>query len=308
MTDDLPIIFMGLFGELSRRPLAALLDFGANVRAVIVPAARTDPDPIPLDPPHIDLPDLDFVPLVSKYIAPSIVTLAWERGIPLIAIGDFSRPAAREAIAAFEPDLICVSCFSRIIPSPILNLPKLGALNLHPSLLPRYRGPMPLFWQFRNGEPRTGVTLHYMAEQADAGDILLQKEITFPDGAHGAEVETLCADAGGELFVQALGLIRSGPPPRLPQREADSTHHPLPTRADFAISPDQPARRAFNFIRGVDSLGESLPFEIAVGGVTFRIREALEYSADTALGEPYRREGDEVRVQFQPGVLRVRAE
>lgn len=306
MNDNLSVIYFGMpiGGELSRRPLAALLDAGIYVCAIVVPGLDADSDPISLDPPELDLPDFDFVPMVSQHIAPGPITIAWERHIPLLSIGRFGA-SALETLAAFQPDVICVSCFSRIIPPAILNLPKFGALNLHPSLLPRYRGPMPLFWQFRNGEARTGATLHFMSERVDAGDILLQTEVEFPDGIGGAEAEELCAEAGGRLMVEGLNLIRGGAPPRHLQKEADSTYHPLPTRADFAIPTAWPARRAYNFVHGVDSLGENLPFEITAGGETFHVADATEFSADGVLGAPYRREGGDVLIQFNPGVLRI---
>ena len=305
-TPEFSILYMGMpiGGELSRRPLAALIDSGIHVCAVVVPGLETDLDPVPLDPPDLDIPDFAFVPMVSQYLTPSAITLAWEHHLPLLSIGAFGS-SAYGALAAFQPDVICVSCFSRIIPPAILNLPKHGAVNLHPSLLPRYRGPMPLFWQFRNGESRTGVTLHYMSERVDAGDILSQTDVKFPDGVGGAEAEELCADAGARLMVEGVNLIRGGTPPRRPQNEADSSYYPLPSRAELTLHTNQPARRAFNFIRGAASMAGSVPFEIVVGDTTFRVHDAVEYSADAVLGEPYRREGDGVSIQFEPGVLRI---
>ncbi len=306
-TPEFSILYLGMpiAGELSRRPLAALLDAGIHVCAVVIPGLDTDLDPVPLDPPDLDIPDFEFVPVVSRYLASSAITLAWEHHIPLLSIGAFG-PSAHETLAAFQPDVICVSCFSRIIPPTILNLPRRGALNLHPSLLPRCRGPMPLFWQFRNGETRTGVTLHFMSERVDAGDILSQMDVPFPDGISGTEAEELCAETGARLMVEGVNLIRGGNPPRRPQNEADSSYYPLPSRAELTIHTTQPARRAFNFIRGAASMVGDVPFEIVVGDTTFRVHDAVGYSADAVLGEPYRREGDGVSIQFEPGVLRIK--
>ncbi|HKZ68828.1 MAG TPA: formyltransferase family protein [Anaerolineales bacterium] len=302
------ILYMGMptGGELSRLPLLALLEAGFNLCAVVMPGAKSEPDPIHLDPPDIDPAELDFVPMVSKHLAPSVITVAWEHKIPLIAIGSLKRPAAYEALAALQPDLICVSCFSRIIPPAILSLPKRGAINLHPALLPRYRGPWPLFWQFKHGEGHTGVTMHYMAKQVDAGDIILQSEVPFEDGISATEADRLCGEAGGRIMVEAANLIRAGTPPRRPQNEAQASYYPLPTRADLTVHTAQPARRAFNFIRGVRQMVGEAPLEILVGETKFRTQEAVEYSAEAALGEPYRREGDEVLIQFEPGVLRIK--
>ncbi len=310
MSENFSILYLGmpLGGELSRRPLTAILEAGLHVCAVVVPGAASEPDPVSLTPPPAeDLGGVDFVPLVSQYMTPSVITLAWERQLPLFSIGDLSRPAAYDTLAAFQPDVMCVACFSRIIPPATLNLPRLGAINLHPSLLPAYRGPWPLFWQFKAGEKRTGVTLHFMNERVDAGDILLQAETPFADGMSGAEAESLCAEAGGRLMVEGLGLIQNGNPPRRPQDEAAASYQSFPSRADLVVHPNQPAQRAFNFMRGARSLIGNAPFEISAGGTIFHAHEAIEYSAAASLGEPYRREGDEVWIQFEPGTVKVRA-
>ena len=302
------VLFMGMLGELSRQPLATLLEAGVQVCGVVMPGSETDdPDPISLDAPDFeDLAEIEFVPMVSQYLSPSVITLAWEHHLPLLSIRDLARPASYAALAAWQPDVICVSCFSQIIPPAILSLPKLGAINLHPSLLPAYRGPWPLFWQFYHSEPRTGVTLHFLNERLDAGDILLQAEVPFADGITGDEAEQLCAQAGGQLLVKGLNLIRAGNPPRRPQNEADSSYQPIPNWTHLAIRPDQPARRAFNFMRGASTLIGQASFEIIVGEASFRTREALDYSAEADLGAAYRREADRVSIQFNPGVVTVK--
>ncbi len=289
---------MGMFGEFSLRPLAALLEAGATVCAVLVPASGAPVTaPQPLFPPQ---PDHDGLPVVSGYPIRNIVTLAWEQGIPVYEVGSLSHPD----LLAFQPDVIAVSCFPRILPPSLLALPKLGALNLHPSLLPKYRGPEPLFWQFRNGETRTGVTLHFMNERPDAGDILLQAEVLFADGITGAEAERLCAIAGSRLMGEGVKLLSGGNPPRQKQNESEATYFPKPTRADFLISTDQPARQALNFMRGAN--GWPWPFEIHAGERAFHVREAIDFLPDAVLGEPYRLEGGELYIQFSPGVLRLK--
>lgn len=293
------ILFMGMLGEFSLRPLAGLIEAGATVCAVLVPASgATVTAPQPLPPPK---PDPGGLPVVSGYPIRNLVTLAWEHGIPVYEVGSLSHPD----LLAFQPDLIAVSCFPKILPPSLLALPKLGAINLHPSLLPKYRGPEPLFWQFRNGETRAGVTLHFMNERPDAGDILLQAEAPFADGITGSEAERLCALAGSRLMVEGVKLLSGGQPPRQKQNESEATYFPHPTRADFVIPTNWPARQAFNFMRGAN--GWRWPFEIHAGDRAFHVREAIDFSPDAVLGEPYRFESDEpLQVQFSPGVLRVR--
>ncbi len=293
---------MGMLGEFSLRPLAGLIEAGATVCAVLVPASgATATAPQPLFPPK---PDHGGLPVVSGYPIRNIVTLAWEHDIPVFEVGSLSHPVTLSSLFSLHPDLIAVSCFPRLLPPSILAWPKLGAINLHPSLLPKYRGPEPLFWQFRNGETRTGVTLHFMSERPDAGDILLQTKVAFPDGITGAEAERLCAIAGSRLMGEGVKLLSGGNPPRQKQNETEATYFPNPTRADFAISTAQPARQALNFMRGAG--GWPWSFEIRTGDRTFHIHQAIDFSPDAILGQSYHFEGDRLRVQFSPGVLHVR--
>lgn len=308
----LSILYFGMLGELSRRPLEDLIDAGFEIRAVVIPGTDDDTDgPEFLDPPDLNAPelgieDLDFVPMVSQYMQPSVITLAWEHKIRLVSINDLHQPQAYDVLADFAPDLICVSCFSKIIPLRLLQLPKKGALNLHPALLPKYRGPAPVFWQMHNGEPHLGVTVHFMTEHLDAGDVVLQGPVPFPDAATGNELEALCAEAGAALMAEAVRQVAAGTATRTPQEEADSSYYSLPTRADLIISTEQSAQRAFNFVRSVESPAGPLPFEVQVGEERLGLSEAVSYTADEMLGVPYRREDDLVAIQFAAGVLRIK--
>jgi methionyl-tRNA formyltransferase len=307
----LSILYFGMLGELSRRPLEALLEAGINIKAVVIPGTDDQEGPVFLDPPDLNAPelgldDLDFVPMVSQYMQPSVITLAWENKIRLAAIYDLHQPAAYDLLAEFAPDLVCVSCFSKIIPPRLLQLPKLGVLNLHPALLPKYRGPSPVFWQLHNGEPTLGVTVHYMNEHLDSGDIVLQAKVPFPDGATGSELETLCAEAGAGLMVEAVRKVSDGTAARTPQVASDSSYYPLPSRADLILTPQQSAQSAYNFVCGIESPGGPLPFEVHIGEEIFAIDSVVGYNPNETLGVPYRREDDVVVIQFTPGVLRIR--
>ena len=296
------ILFMGMFGELSFRPLASLIETGATVCAIIVPASgEAVTAPRLLTPSKLAHGDL---PVISIYSTRNIVALGWEHNIPVYEVNRLSHPSTLSSLFSLRPDLIAVSCFPKILPPSLLALPKLGAINLHPSLLPKYRGPEPLFWQFRNGETQAGVTLHFMNERPDAGDILLQTGVPFADGVSGRDAERLCALAGSKLMVEGVKLLSGGNPPRQKQSETQSTYFPPPSLADFAISSNWPARRAFNFMRGAS--GRPWPFEIQAGERRFRVREAIDFSPEAILGEPYHLEDDELQIQFSPGVLHLK--
>src|SRR6185312_10369836 len=103
-----------------------------------------------------------------------------------------------------------VACFSRRLPGTLLRLPRLGCLNVHPSLLPAHRGPDPLFWIFHDGDETGGVTIHLMDEGFDTGPIVLQENVALSDDTTEAVLDLVCARRGGELLAEALFELAAG--------------------------------------------------------------------------------------------------
>src|SRR5260370_41585520 len=165
----------------STPPLRALLVAVIDVCAVVMPAAENNPA-LPalrrLEPPSRRR---TLLPVNQSSVHLSVQQLAWERNIPLWEVSRLADPAVSELLSSYQPDLICVACFSRAIPRVILAIPRLGCLNVHPSLLPANRGPEPLFWTFRLGHERSGVTIHLMGGGLDSGDIVGQHEVGVPE-------------------------------------------------------------------------------------------------------------------------------
>lgn len=273
--------------------LRAMLTRGANVVGVVTfDAAASAATVRRLHPePASDIPLLPRIPV-------NIIALAFENHIPAFSLSSFISPTF---LSPLNPDLIVVACFPKLFPSSWLTIPKHGCLNLHPSLLPNYRGIAPTFWQFYYGETHTGVTLHFMDGGADTGDIVAQREIKFPDGITSREADRLTANAGAELLIEALN---QNPIPRKPQPVgAIPKIATLPKQTDLVIPASWSARRAFNFIRGADEWG---PFEIEVNGERIKVREALAYSVDENIESAYTEKNGELRIGFADGVLVVR--
>jgi methionyl-tRNA formyltransferase len=293
----LRVLYLGMLGEFSRRPLAALLDAGVTVCGVIVPAAGDTAD-LTIEP--VPAPATTDTIWLAPAEGGSIVQVAWARDIPVYRVGRLSHSHTLAAIAALRPDVALVACFSRRIPAVWLALPSHGFLNLHPSLLPAFRGPAPLFWTFRAGQNETGVTLHWMDDGLDTGDIALQAPVTLPDGISGAEADRLCAAVGAELMVEALAQLAAGSLPRRPQPPGGS-YQGWPQAADFHIPATWPAQRAFNFMRGTAGWGR--PYTIEVGDERVVVGTAVAYQAEGILDAPVIRRGSEVWIRFNPGVL-----
>ena len=218
--------------------------------------------------------------------------------IDLFECDEVGNPDVMAFMAGLDFDIACVACWHRPIPSRVLDLPRHGFLNVHPSLLPAYRGPDPLFWQFRAGETRTGVTVHWMDSGLDTGDIAAQRTVRFADGIRASEAEAMCASAGGWLLAKALNALERGRLERLPQ--PSGSYFPAPSLDDFAVDTDWPVRRAFNFVRAAAEYG--FPFHVVVDGKKQWFGDAIGWhDSDASVPEMDGRVG----VHFRDGVLWV---
>jgi methionyl-tRNA formyltransferase len=304
------IVYFGMSGQFSRLPLEALLAAGHDVRLLVLPALALADSTRPAYTrlaPRASTVGRRALPLAGAH-APAATTLAVaaEHGIPAIEAARLRAPETLAAVAACEPDAICVACFPRRLPPELLRLPRLGCLNVHPSLLPTNRGPDPLFWTFRQGDDETGVTVHLMDEGLDSGPILLRRRIAVAEGTTEAELEFACAVSGGELLVRALAALTEGSLTPTPQDAQLATWHGVPQPEDYTITPDMAARQAYRFACGV--LRRAQPLVIAVAGTSFRLLAPLGYDAAATLAEPYRLAGDELWLRCTPGVLHARVE
>ncbi len=292
------VIFFGTHCAFSTIPLRILLEEGIDVSAVILPAQRSAGGH-PLDP--LGPPALPAIPVVAAAGEPSIVSLAWEQRIPTYQVRRLAAPEVSDLLAHCQARVACVACFPWRIPAALLTAPRLGFLNIHPSLLPANRGPHPLFWMLRHDDRAFGVTVHFMDERWDTGDIAAQAHVTLPDGVSGEDADRVLAQHGGELLVEVLRALEQGTATR--QAQAGGSYYPAPQDEDFVIEPTWSAQRAFNFMRGTSEWEHLYPIEI--GGQTFFLRHAHFYAAAEVLGAPFRLFDDQIDSQFAPGVLRA---
>jgi methionyl-tRNA formyltransferase len=280
-------IVLGMRGNFTTEAFRVLLASGCGVSGLIVAGPR-GPGWRRLEPQRV---------LAAE--APTAVELAWDVGVPVLEVGWVDAVGLR-ALDALEPDVVAIACFPWLLPKPWRDRPPRGCVNLHPSLLPAYRGPAPLFWQFRAGETRTGVSLHVVDAGADTGSLIAQEAVPFPDGIDTDSAETLTARAGARLLADWLaGGKTVGPahPSGGPSRQ------PLPDAEARVVPTIWPVRRAFNFIRGAQAWG---PFEVDTGEERVTVREAVAMDESASLGARHRASGDDVLLQFRDGVLLAR--
>jgi methionyl-tRNA formyltransferase len=181
-------------------------------------------------------------------------------------------------LKGLEPDLIFVTGFPWRLPPDVLNLPRLGSVNTHPALLPRYRGPNPVFWHFMNGETQGGLTMHRMEADFDTGPILAQRafEITPDDDIDSITPKIFMA--GGEAIIEALAKVAAGDP-GVPQPSEGASYAPLATEAERRLDWSRTAAQLRNQVRGWGQEG----VEAIVEGRALLARRARVVSLSPAL-------------------------
>jgi len=152
-----------------------------------------------------------------------------------------------------KPDLNVMAFVTDIIPESILNYPRLGTIQYHPSLLPKHRGGSAINWAIINGEAKTGITIFWPDKGIDTGPILLQKEVEISsDDTVGSLYFNKLSPLGVEALAESIDLIKKGIAPRMPQQESQATYEGLCTEKDAVINWLQPAIKIYNLIRGTN--------------------------------------------------------
>ena len=181
----------------------------------------------------------------------SVADRARKAGLPVLRPPSVNAPDVVAAIAGLAPDFLFSFYFREIIGPEVLGLARRGALNLHGSLLPRYRGRCPVNWVLINGERETGVTLHYMEARPDRGDIVAQRAVPIADDDTALSLNRKLGEAARELLREAYPLLAAGTAPRSPQDHARATSFGGRRPEDGRIAWHQPARRLYDLIRAV---------------------------------------------------------
>ena len=150
--------------------------------------------------------------------------LALELGYPVFQPESLKTGEAAELLRSLAPELLCVVAYGKLLPDEILAIPKYGAVNVHGSLLPRYRGASPIQWSVLNGDEYAGVTTMYLAHDMDAGDIIYQSAVPVGEYETAGELFDRLAKLGGELLVKTVSAIEAGAAPRRPQNHAEATY------------------------------------------------------------------------------------
>ena len=176
--------------------------------------------------------------------------LAVELGLPIMQPRTTGDEAFIEEVDRMSPELIVVAAYGRLLTKDLLDIPPRGCINVHASLLPKYRGAAPIQWAIAKGERRTGVTIMKMDEGMDTGDILLAQEVEIGDEDTAQSLHDRLAQAGARLIIEALDQLDRGTLRPMPQNHAEASYAPILKKEDGLIDWNQGAREIFNRIRG----------------------------------------------------------
>ena len=181
----------------------------------------------------------------------SVAELCAEKGLDVFAPEDINHPIWEERIRQIQPDILFSFYYRQMVRQTILDIPSMGCMNLHGSLLPKYRGRVPINWAVIRGEKETGVTLHYMTASPDAGDVVAQRSFAIEENDTAMDVHRHAAQEAGKLLEEVLPKIKAGTASRIPQNPADATYFHGRTPADGRILWNDSAENIRNLIRGV---------------------------------------------------------
>ena len=238
----------------------------------------------------------------------SVAEWALANGVPVLKPENVNTPEWIDRIQAMAPDVIFSFYYRNLLSDDILDIPKAGAYNLHGSLLPKYRGRVPVNWVLVNGETETGVTLHHMVARADAGDIVGQRrvEISMEDTAHSLFKKLLIA--AERLLNELLPMIKAGRAPRIPQDLSQGSYFGRRRPEDGRIDWQASTMRIYNLIRAVThpypGAFTYLPDGLKVivwWGVPEDISDEGDVSCGTIVND-----GDGTRIRTGSGWLRLK--
>jgi methionyl-tRNA formyltransferase len=274
------IFYIGSAGALSLVPFKKLLSLHHSVTAVGV-----------------------FNPVVfnDKVIALENESLALAANQHNILLIDLSQPlnTILEQCKKCSIDVILMSCFSKRLPDELINIASNGCFNMHPSLLPRYRGPEPIFWQMKLASD-LGVSWHQVVNDFDAGDITSQQKVPVNEGATYTEINLQLAGAGAELMLKLLSDISGGTLNEIVQNPETASYYPYPQKQDFVIDTSGSAQQAYNFMRATQTFG--FPYMCQLESQSYFLIKALDYDNNASL-EVAEVQGNNLYIPFKEGVL-----
>lgn len=188
----------------------------------------------------------------NKLAAPPVKEYAVNQGIEVIQPVKVRTPEYVELLKSYKPDLFVTCAYGRILTKEVLDIPALGCINVHGSLLPKYRGAAPIQWSIINGEKVTGITTMYTDVGMDTGDMLLKKELAISEDMTAGELHDRLSVMGAEVLKETLEKLKENKLVRVSQMESEATYAPIIDKGTGRINWSRPSIEIHNLVRGTD--------------------------------------------------------
>ena len=256
MREDVKVVFMGT-PEFAAESLKKLVESGYNVVAVF-----TNPD----KPSGRGM----------KLKASAVKEYAISKNIPVYQPKKVrNNEEVLNILKDIAPDFLTVVAYGKILPQEVLDIPRLGAINVHGSLLPKYRGSAPMQWSIINGEKVTGITTMYMDAGMDTGDMLLKEEIEIKDEYNLEDVHDKLMVIGADLLVKTLDGLVEGSIERIKQDDSLATSAPMISKEMTKIDFNKNSREIFNFVRGLNPFPGT--YMVSDNGKTYKVAKVTPF-------------------------------
>ena len=241
----------------------------------------------------------------KKMGMPPVKELALKYDIPVYQPIKARDEEFVQVLRELNPDLIVVVAFGQILPKSILDIPKLGCVNVHVSLLPKYRGAAPINWVIINGEEKTGVTTMYMDEGLDTGDMILTSEFALNDEITAGELHDIMKEEGALVLKETIDLIAKGEAPRIPQNHEEFTYAPMMNKILGQIDFSKSAKEIHNLVRGVNPWPSAYT---TYKGQTMKVwkTKVLNETSDKHPGNILKVDKEGIRVSTKGNVLLIK--
>ncbi len=258
------ILFMGT-PDFAVPSLAALYESGNEVVGVITQPDKPKGRGYALTPPPIKV-------------------YALEKGLPVYQPATLRDEAFASLLSELAPDLIAVVAYGKILPQNVLDHPKDGCINVHGSLLPKYRGAAPMQRAIMEGETVTGITIQHMAAGIDTGDIILTAPMAIEEEDNFESVHDKLSSLGADTLIKAIAAIKDGTAARIPQDHDAATHAAKVEKADCLLDFTRSAKELYDIIRGLSPI--PLSFTHTPDGKLLKVAEATVAKKDGKMAEP----------------------
>jgi methionyl-tRNA formyltransferase len=187
----------------------------------------------------------------TRQVGRGMKEIAQEKNVPVFQPADINAPEGVAQLRDLQPDLLVVAAYGQILSKEVLSIPPLGGINVHASLLPKYRGAAPIAWAIIHGETQSGVTIIRMSPSLDAGDMLAQEALAILPGETAGELETRLAPLGAKLALEVIARLKSGPLTGSKQDKTLATKAPKLKKDDGLIDWSRPAEQVANQVRAM---------------------------------------------------------